>query len=87
MIRPRMSSLDRSWRMEFAVEMNAMLTTPTAAITTISAARVGAAAAARMATPNAMAEPASSRPFGRARAATTSPPVTAPTPIRENSSP
>ena len=79
--RPRISGAAVSWRVELAIDMNEMLPQPTNASATSSSGRSGAS----VATASAAANPAAAIVSGRMpilpRAATRSPPSTAPAPI------
>jgi hypothetical protein len=79
--RPRIAGAAVSWRVELAIDMNEMLPQPTSGRTASSSGRLGAS----VATASAAAKPAAAMVSGRSpilpRAATTSPPSTAPTPI------
>ena len=81
MTRPRMSGAAVSWRVELAIDMNEMLPHPTKARATSSSGRLGAIVASVSAIPNPPAASASGRVPIFPRAATTSPPSTAPMPI------
>ena len=79
--RPRIAGSAASWRVELPVDMNVMLAPPANASAASSSAIVGAALASAIATANTNAASTSGRSPVLPRAATSSPPATAPTPI------
>ncbi len=79
--RPRMTGSAASCSVEFPVDMNDTLAAPTSASAISSTANVGAAAASAVVSANAAAAIVTGRRPVRPRAATTSPPAIAPTPI------
>jgi hypothetical protein len=78
---PRIAGSALSCSVEFPVDMNAMLVAPAHASAISSSASVGAALASAIATPNAHAARVRGRSPVLPRAATSSPPPTAPIPI------
>ena len=66
-----------------AIELNVIEPYPTNSIAASSSGSDGATAASRMAIPQPIAARQSARPLGRALAAETSPPTTAPAPITD----
>ncbi len=79
--RPRMAGAEFSCSVELPVAMNEMLAPPARASATSSTPRFGAAVASVIASPNPNAASTSGRSPVLPLAATSSPPVTAPTPI------
>ena len=85
--RPRKGGSLVSWSVVLPVARKVMLAAPTSAMATSATGRVGAAAAPRMATPKAAAEPVRGRSPVRPWPAITSPPTIAPAPMAEVSRP
>ena len=81
--RPRISGVAASCSTVFAIELNVIEPYPTNSSAASSSGIDGATAATRIAIPQPIEARQSARPLGRALAAETRPPATAPTPMTE----